>query len=510
VTAPGADTPPKGDRPLHRPWLQALLLTALCLAIFLPGLGSAGLSMSEGHRAIPAWEMLRDAQDGEPHWLVPRMFGTDYLRKPPGALWAIAGASALLGETELAARLPGALGATALALAVWWFATRWFGRPWGLAAGLAQALLPVAWPSARSAEIEPLHLLTTGMACLLVIDAARARGLAPRAVLLALAVAAMALTKGPAGMPFVAGAMVGLATMRPGRGPLVWSLLGIGAGVGLAALALRPMLGAAEAPDAVSQGVGEFLWTPDRALSILTLGPVTLATMLPASLALLFPWGPDFRRELHAAPEGPSPERFARALAWAALASLAVLTLAGVSNPRYALPLCALLTPLVAWVARGGWGSGGGAMLGRRPAIARAVFLRSPLAWPAALVLASGVFVAVLEPQRRASSGREAGLALAAHLPDGAEVWADELIEARPEVLHYARREAERQGRRVRVRWIKPEFPPREAPPGLLLALREDELVDEVRAWSAEARFGPFEPVARGEVHKYRFVLIRP
>ncbi len=155
---------------------QAVLLVAVCCAVYLPGLGSTGLSMSEGHRVIPAWEMLDDARAGEPHWMVPRMFGTAYLRKPPGVMWAIAGSSAVLGETEFAARLPSALAATLLTLTVWGFSTRWFGSPWGLAAGLAQALLPVMWPSGRSAEIESLHVLTTGVAGLLVLHI----GLCPR------------------------------------------------------------------------------------------------------------------------------------------------------------------------------------------------------------------------------------------------------------------------------------------------------------------------------------------
>ena len=130
---------------------QAVLLVAVCCVVYLPGLGATGFSMSEGHRVIPAWEMLDDARAGEAHWMVPRMFGTAYLRKPPGVMWAIAGSSAVLGETEFAARLPSAVAATLLALAVWGFSTRWLGWPWGLAAGLAHALLPVLWPSARSA-----------------------------------------------------------------------------------------------------------------------------------------------------------------------------------------------------------------------------------------------------------------------------------------------------------------------------------------------------------------------
>ena len=500
---------------------QAVLLVAVCCVVYLPGLGATGFSMSEGHRVIPAWEMLDDARAGEAHWMVPRMFGTAYLRKPPGVMWAIAGSSAVLGETEFAARLPSAVAATLLALAVWGFSTRWFGSPWGLAAGLAQALLPVLWPSARSAEIESLHVLTTGVACLVTLHLATHSGQRPawlvlRTVLLAACLLAMLATKGPAGAPFVGASVVCFLFLArqhgvPGRAfaslMIAWAVAGT-----LGIFVLRPTPGV---EPAILQGVEHFFWEPGRAVGVLTLAPVVLLTMLPASLAVLFPWGPDAARERASegreggGPQCPAPESrigptsIARALASLCLLSLMVLTAVGISNPRYGLPACALLAPLVAYVGRGAHGT----FVGKRPAIARAMFLGRPWAWPALLLVGAAVYIGVLEPDRRASSGRDAGIALAAHLPDGAEVWADEMIEARPEVLLYAVREAAREGRRVRVRWLKPGFMPSEHPEGLLLLLREDALVDEVASFGADGRFGALTEVARGEVHKYTFVL---
>lgn len=512
---------------------QTLLLLAIGAAIFLPRLGATGLSMSEGHRAIPAWEMLDDARAGQPHWLVPRMFETAYLRKPPGVLWAIAASTTVLGETELAARLPSALAATLLGLAVWWFASRWFGSPWGVAAGIGQLLLPVTWPSARSAEIESLHMLTTGFACLLVLDwfahPPRARsGHWIRAGAMSIAVLAMLMVKGPSGAPFLGGTLVGsLILLRLGeanrRGAakhmLLPLLLALGPAVLAARLFTQPDLGT---EPAVRQGVDSFLWERDKLLRILFISPTILATMLPVSLALLFPWGPDAARERRAERTPTGPGTIARALALSALASLAVLEFAGVSNERYGLPLCALLTPLVAYVARGAWGRAldapaaarrdlecsAPAFLGRRPAIARAMLLGSPLTWPILLLIGAGIYVGMLEPERRNSSGRDAGIALAAHLPDGTELWADEMIEARPEVLYYAVRQARAEGRSVRVRWLKPEFLPAEQPEHLLMLLREDDLVDEVAMFGQRDRFDPLREITRGNVHKYTFVLL--
>ena len=76
-----------------------MLLVALCAAMFLPRLGVGGLSYTEGHRAIPAWEML---ESGE--LLVTTMFDRPYMRKPPGIAWAIGASSLVFGQTELAAR----------------------------------------------------------------------------------------------------------------------------------------------------------------------------------------------------------------------------------------------------------------------------------------------------------------------------------------------------------------------------------------------------------------------
>lgn len=510
-----------------RRWAQALVLVAVCAAVFLPRLGATGLSMSEGHRVIPAWEMLDDARAGEPHWLVPRMFGTAYLRKPPGVLWAIAASSAVLGESEFAARLPSAAAATLLALAVWWFSTRWFGSPWGLAAGLAQALLPVTWPSARSAEIESLHMLTTGVACLLTIQALSARATKPelhvaRALALGALLSLMVAIKGPAGIPFVVASALGVVAAR-GRvvvsGIVCIASAALAAGITAEVIRLEySLLVEARVWPVVTQSVEEFLWDRERVGAIITLAPFVLATMLPASLAVLFPWGPDARRERacerQESPQGCTPGDLALAVAWACVISLAILTIVGVGNARYGLPVCALITPLVAYVSRGAWSARDarepGAFVGKRPRIARMMRLGSPIAWPLILLTMAGVYVGVMEPHRRATSGREAGIALAARLPDGAVLLADEMIEARPEVLLYAVREAEREGRRVRVRWLKPGFMPQERPEGLLLLLREDELIDEVAWYTNDGRFGVLTPIARGEVHKYEFVLMRP
>src|SRR5260370_7222365 len=59
--------------------LQVLVLTTIIWAgIYLPGLGSVELKHEEPRRALPALHMLASGD-----WLVPRVGGIPFLRKPP-------------------------------------------------------------------------------------------------------------------------------------------------------------------------------------------------------------------------------------------------------------------------------------------------------------------------------------------------------------------------------------------------------------------------------------------
>src|ERR1043165_6999072 len=132
---------------LRHPPAQLALVILIAAFVYLPFLGVRPPDFSEGHRAVPGWTML-ESHD----WWHIRMFGTTYIRKPPGTPWAIAASSSLFGETPFAARLPSALSAILMSAIAWFYGRRWFGA--GLAAGLAQALTPLFWSPGRTAEIE--------------------------------------------------------------------------------------------------------------------------------------------------------------------------------------------------------------------------------------------------------------------------------------------------------------------------------------------------------------------
>jgi hypothetical protein len=74
--------------------------------------------------------------------LVVRLFEQAYLRKPPGMPWAIALSTLTFGPGEFASRFVSAVAIAIGALASLLFIQRWFGKPFGLIAGLAFVLAP--------------------------------------------------------------------------------------------------------------------------------------------------------------------------------------------------------------------------------------------------------------------------------------------------------------------------------------------------------------------------------
>jgi 4-amino-4-deoxy-L-arabinose transferase-like glycosyltransferase len=498
----------QGDTPGPPSPRAFAVVLLVCVCVYWPFLGSTGFSHTEGHRVIPGWEMM---ERGE--YLLPRMFDQVYLRKPPGMPWAVALSSSILGQSEFAARAVSASAMTGLALLTALFAGRWFGRARGLAAGLGAALLPLFGASGRAAEIEALNNVATAAAVLLLIDLLVVwpgrRQRVVRVGLLACALGLAALAKGPAGFAAIGSAVLVACIVSRSLAPLAARGMWIAAALSAAGLTLlyiaveRAVEQSGQTP--VVQGVSDFLWM-GRGISVKGIADVAvmpaaaLLSALPVTIALAFAWAP--LKSQTAADD--RARAAAQALALTCLLSLVMLGALGVSNPRYAMPSLVFVPVLVGFVARGatGWFSG------RSGEIARVLLPRRGLPWVIVLLVLAVGYVGWYEQHRRQrTSGREAGEALAAYLPDGAVVRADWLIEARPEVLMYARRAAAAAGRDVTILWV----------PGLAgqgdlagegyLVLRQDERGDEVARYGNVAE--RLEVVARGRVHKFTFVLVR-
>lgn len=114
--------PPKAARVA---WFALVVLVHYwCL---FDGLAAIGLTGPDEPRyAAIAREM---AETGD--WVTPRLHGKEWFEKPILYYWAAAVQYKLWGDTEVAARLPSALAATATSAALGWLALRLYG--WGAA-----------------------------------------------------------------------------------------------------------------------------------------------------------------------------------------------------------------------------------------------------------------------------------------------------------------------------------------------------------------------------------------
>ena len=94
-----------------------LLLAGFCAFLFFYGLGAFGLiGADEPRYAQVAREML-DRRD----WITPTLGGHPWLEKPPLYYWQAMLAYSILGVSDVAARIPSALNATLLVIAVYFF-----------------------------------------------------------------------------------------------------------------------------------------------------------------------------------------------------------------------------------------------------------------------------------------------------------------------------------------------------------------------------------------------------
>jgi 4-amino-4-deoxy-L-arabinose transferase-like glycosyltransferase len=104
----------------NRTRTDALLLAGFCAFLFFYGMGQFGLiGADEPRYAQVALEML-ERRD----WITPTLGGHAWLEKPPLYYWQAMLAYSALGVTDVAARLPAAVDATLLVIAVYLFFRR--------------------------------------------------------------------------------------------------------------------------------------------------------------------------------------------------------------------------------------------------------------------------------------------------------------------------------------------------------------------------------------------------
>lgn len=490
----------------RRTLIDFAVVLAVCIGVYWILLGERPLVDSEGHRVVPAWEMLDTG-----NLLVPTLFGQPYLRKPPGMMWAIAASAAVLGESEFSARAVSAMSMTLLSIAAYLAARAWFGRRWGIWGGLGVALTPWFWASGRAAEIEAMNLLGTGMAVLALLHLMVWRTRATRydvpLVLAAIAGIVIAgLAKGPAAAPcFAATAIAAVIVRRSARPIFNVSFLGVCAvsatALALAGWAILDAMSRAR-QEVVYQSASEFLWNDP--LGTLALIPRAIASALPFSLAALLPWDAGAASDARASAADVRALRMARSISLTAGLSLVLYVLAGVDNNRYAMPAFSFVPVLAAYVCRGLATN----FTCRRRAAARVMVLGSPLVLTVALLIGAGVYIVMTRHTER--GGREAAREIAALLQTGETVYAADAVEARPDLLLYAQRAAREQGKSIEVRWV-PRFErlPRDLDGGVLL-VRTDERSNDPAALAERADAAAAEHLGVWKVHEFEFALYRP
>lgn len=486
---------------------QFTLLLLVCALVYWLGVWVKPLDFSEGHRAIPGWTMARAN-----NWWRQEMFGQVYIRKPPGIAWAIGASARLLGESVFSARAVSALCATVMPLIALLYARRWFGPRFALAAGLAQALTPLFWSPGRSAEIEMLMLFGTQLGALGLVDlcitsrgthtkdhAAPApsiheqsvRFLSAACVVLGVSIAALA--KGPAAAPVLGGVLIACPIVSRSFRSLmrrhVWTALILAAG-GLALLGMK-FINANNVPDAVRENVAQqFLWSGKRVWGVLTLPMVALCVTLPASVVVVWALvgrAPPKTRSLHA-----------RAIALAWLIAIAIMMLAGVSNHRYTMPAAVLLPPVVA-----AWYSGDvhRNRLERRNIQVLAMILT---------LVGVGLSIVSMFPTKDQRSGVELAQSLAESVPTSCTIWADDAIEARPDILWHVQERSRSLGKDVTISWAKASMTSGELPStGACVLLRTDAGSAERERYAAHLSSPRVSVLLTGSVRQHEYTLIR-
>jgi len=324
---------------IKHPIAAALVIFCVVAISNLWVLGDGPLAKTEGVRVLTGHQMHQQDQ-----WLIPHLYGSVYLTKPPMYYWVIGWMEKLTGqENEWIWRLPSAVGTALLAVFLWFMARRWFGATAGLATGLSYLLLLTLWTQNRSAEIDALNNAASILCAGGILELGIGRKSHNRwawAALIGFSLAAALLMKGPAGLPVVAGALVGV-TMANRKGAALKSLplwSGMALGVGLFmlwAILMRQQLAALDTGMDTS-GLQEVAYRLNPAnflkdgLEIISLPIVLMAYAFPVSMAFIIALLPSVRKHF-------DEETYLRvkAVTSATLAALGVCVLSLISNPRY-------------------------------------------------------------------------------------------------------------------------------------------------------------------------------
>jgi 4-amino-4-deoxy-L-arabinose transferase-like glycosyltransferase len=362
VTADPLESTPGPGRlaePRRNAWGISLLIFALAFICFIPLPTDVPLAGTEGHRALTAHEMVTTGE-----WVVPRLYGRVYLRKPALHYWIEAAFEKVAGRgTPFIWRLPSAVEAAALAAILCLFSARWFGHvAAGIVSGLSYVALFTLWGENRGADIDISNTFFSTIAALALVELYFRDPSRPWcwAILAGAAIAGSMLVKFHAGMTIILGVWLwaAISAWRNGRHadffkrPFTWAPLAIGILsfilYGLATYAYLK----AHAMTVDFSGLSEA--TEDihlhshqlRYLMEWLLLPATMFVYsMPVSLSLPLA----FSRHLR--PADQTAARTRHALAASVLIAWGICLVSGMHLPRYAFVTLPLLCPLAGALA---------------------------------------------------------------------------------------------------------------------------------------------------------------
>jgi 4-amino-4-deoxy-L-arabinose transferase-like glycosyltransferase len=334
----------------------AALVFALSLAMHLPFLGMTPMAGTEGHRILPAHEMVRSGW-----WAVPMLFGKPFMTKPPLHLWLIAISEVIAAHGNVFVwRLPSAIAGALLCAAACLFGARWFGRTAGLISGVCCVGLITLWGQSQVADIDATNTLAAAVCALCEIELliVQPRNAWPWVLGAGLSLGATLLTKGPGGLPIILGVWLWggciLIARRQRftllRDILVPLLIG-GAIFGVYVWFARQSLARHHVvPDlsGVQEGASRLYATSLGILAktLLTIPTQLLAFGIPVSLALPVYLSRRLREQIP-----PAARPVATAIVGSVLIALAICVLSGMDNPRYGYPVLIPLCPLAGALA---------------------------------------------------------------------------------------------------------------------------------------------------------------
>lgn len=529
----------------------------------------SGLAHSEGQRVQPALEMLAhgapwSSRESLDAWLVPHLFDQAYLRKPPGMVWAIAASQAVFGEKSLfhfsptvAARLVSALATIVGALITFTFASRWLGRTPGLIAGCAWSLFPIWYwypPTALSAEIESLNnlfVLSTSLALFDILlwswrrKPSEQTASALSHIILTLSFAAMLLTKGPAGIPTLLAVLIActwaraqhISPLTPSRRDWLTVALALFVGAlvfGAWLLAARCVLSrTGETP--VTQEFTQFLFTPKKLFGIISLPVAALISALPHAVFFTVFLRPSQRLRPSINPLVHQRTTLARTIALSVIIGVIISMMLGVSNPRYTLPTLSLIPACVGGAC---WWLLELAHQAQTPQISTTLRknLRTTLSILTGVVLIACVFSGWYAEHRRTvrttgeTDGARMGAAIVDHVladvpidrrwsPTNnikhdvryAQLWGDEMLDIRPEIVMATEREAEKHGVVILPKWKPLSLAPTPSLPtaGNFVLLRTDTRgrIEDLPAYKRAGLMTRLRPVFKGTAHDFEYTL---